>query len=101
VVPARERLWPRLPDGKRHDGYCLIVTGSDPPVWLTGGDACTTALTSVADWTPRGGTWPVEEGTITNNHTGWYLDWDVDAGGTILQEPYNIPGIFWTTIPAS
>jgi hypothetical protein len=68
-----------------HSGYCLIVTGSDPPVWLTRGDACTTALTSVADWTPRGGTWPVEEGTITNNHTGWYLDWDVDAGGTILQ----------------
>ena len=76
-----------------HSGLCLIVTGYDAGVWLTGGTACTTAPITVAEWNPD-----TTNEVITNAHTGWYLDADTAASGEIIQEPYIIDGIHWTMV---
>ena len=74
-----------------HSGYCLIVTGYDPPVWLTGGTACTSAPVSVADWYYNVNA----DGPITNGHTGWYFGNNVDGTCGLCQEPYSINGRNW------
>jgi Ricin-type beta-trefoil lectin domain-like len=70
-----------------HSQLCLIVTGSDTDVWLTGGSACTTN-TSVAEWNHN------EYEEFTNGHTGWYLDDDI-SNGIIIQTKSIINGIHW------
>jgi len=79
-----------------HSGLCLIVTGYDAAVWLSGGTACTSATVSVAQWNPD-----TTDEVITNAHSGWYLDADTAASGEIIQEPYIIDGIHWTLVPGS
>ena len=75
-----------------HSHYCLIVTGSDTDVWLTGGSACTTN-TTVAEWNYN------EYEEFTNGHTGWYLDYDIN-NGVIIQDKSITYGEGWYESPA-
>lgn len=81
-----------------HSGLCLIVTGYDPGIWLTGGSACTLAGgVSVAEWNPSA----EFDGFITNAHTGDYMDADTTNNGTLIQEPDLVSGRVWSMNPAS
>ncbi len=79
-----------------HSGYCRIVTGDEPGVWLTGGTACTTP-TSVADWTFNINT----GGHVLNDHTGWYFDNDVEGSCGLCQIPYDLLGDNWQFVKAN
>ena len=93
------QLWKFTASGQLvnyHSGLCLIVTGDDPGVWLTGGTACTTAPVSVAEWKPVS----QDEGPITNGHTGYFLDAGTSGNGVLIQSKTNVDGINWTMEPA-
>lgn len=76
-----------------HSGLCLIVTGYEAGVWLTGGSPCTlTGGITVAEWNPT----TQYDGFITNAHSGDYLDADTADNGILIQEPYLLLGRSWS-----
>lgn len=78
-------IWGQLINDHSH--LCLIVTGTDTNVWLSGGSACTTD-TTVAEWNYN------EYEEFTNGHTGEYLDYDT-SNGVIIQTKSITYGEGW------
>jgi hypothetical protein len=66
-----------------HSQLCLIVTGYDAGVWLSGGSACTTD-TTVAEWNYN------EYEEFANGHTGYYLDYDTSTGDIIQEQSIEL-----------